>query len=345
MNPHSIPGVRFDTSLMPDREAFDIWQTILEEFYEVAPTRATEQPPFAAALGMWNIDGMTLTHGSFTAQRFVRTANRARRDGLDNYTVLMHSQGKYRAEAGGRRIESAQGRVCVVDFAQPLVSEVTPNDSITLSLPREMLDSVLPSRRLHGMVLEGPQGGLLRDFLLSLTRRLPELGAEQAPLIASAFRDLLAACISPSPAMAERAQPQLDALGLRQARQIIAANMHRSDFGVEELWGALGVSKATLYRMFQRFGGVNEYIRARRLAHAHALLVKSNRWGRISEVARLCGFTSDAHFSRAFREAYGYSPRETMSSAHLSLRHRPGAAQASAGTDGVIIDWIRQLAG
>lgn len=120
--------------------------------------------------------------------------------------------------------------------------------------------------------------------------------------------------------------------------------MHRPDWGVEDLRLALGVSKATLYRMFHRFGGVSEQIRSRRLARAHALLVKSNGWGRISEVARLCGFTSDAHFSRAFRDAYGYTPRDAMTSANPSLLRQPGAAQTSSGVDEVIIDWIRQLA-
>src|SRR5450756_903180 len=345
MNPNPIPSVRFDTDLMPNNQAFELWQTIMDEFYEVAPARSAGQPPFAAAIDMWNIDGLTLTQGSFTPQRFVRTAQRARRDALDNYTILMHSQGKWTADAGGNRIESALGRVCVVDFARPLVSEVTHNDSITLSFSRELLDSVLPSRNLHGLVLEGPQGGLLRDFLLSLTRRLPELGASEAPLIAAACRDLLAACVAPSPGTAERAQPQLDALGLRRARQIIDANMHLADWGVEDLRLALGVSKATLYRIFSRAGGVNEYIRFRRLARAHALLVTSSGWGRISEVARLCGFSSDAHFSRAFRDAYGYTPRDAMAAANPALLRQSGAAPASSGVDEVIIDWIRQLAG
>ena len=102
MNPHSIPAMRFDTALMPDDQAFEIWQTILDEFYEVVPTRSAEPPRFAAALDMWNIGGAILTHGSFTAQRFVRTAERARRDGIDNYTILLHSRGKWKADANGR---------------------------------------------------------------------------------------------------------------------------------------------------------------------------------------------------------------------------------------------------
>jgi AraC-like DNA-binding protein len=345
VNPHSIPKVRFDTGLMPNDQAFEVWQTILDEFYDVVPTRSAEQLHFAAALDMWKIDGMTLTQGSFTPQRFVRTAKRARRDGLDNYTILLHSRGKWRADASGNPIESAQGRLCLVDFARPLVSDVTHNDSITLSMPREVLDSVLPARNLHGLVLDGPQVGLLSDFLVSLTRRLPDLGAQEAPLIAAACRDLLAACLAPSPEMAERAKPQLDALGLRRARQIIDANLHRPDFGTDDLRLALGVSKATLYRMFQRYGGVHEHIRARRLARARVLLAASNRRGRVAEAARLCGFTSDAHFSRAFRDAYGCSPRDAVASANPALLRQPGAAPTLSGVDGVIIDWIRQLAG
>jgi hypothetical protein len=61
MNPHSIPAVRFDTDLMPNGQAFDIWQAILDEFYEVTPARSAGQGDFAAALDMWNIDGLTLT--------------------------------------------------------------------------------------------------------------------------------------------------------------------------------------------------------------------------------------------------------------------------------------------
>ncbi len=128
---------------------------------------------------------MTLTEESFTAQRFTRSARRARSDGPDHYSFLLHRRGTWRAAADEKHIASAPGRVCVLDFAYPAVSEVTWNDSITISLSRAVLDEVLPGRNLHGLTLDGTRGGLLHGFLGSLAT--PARGAsavEPEPVIA-----------------------------------------------------------------------------------------------------------------------------------------------------------------
>ncbi|MFC0577077.1 helix-turn-helix domain-containing protein [Paraburkholderia solisilvae] len=49
------------------------------------------------------------------------------------------------------------------------------------------------------------------------------------------------------------------------------------------------------------------------LAH-HLKAFNNTPHGAIQEVAYQCGFTSAAHFSRAFRERFGLSPREYAAS-------------------------------
>ena len=93
------------------------------------------------------------------------------------------------------------------------------------------------------------------------------------------------------------------------AARLIEERLLDPDLDAGSLMHALGLSRSSLYRAFQPVGGVQAYIRQRRLEHARDLLMR--RTGprpTVSEVAQACGFASDSHFSRAFRKAFGSSP-------------------------------------
>lgn len=331
-----ILGLAFDTRALPAADGFAMWRSILGEFYDVA---APDEAPFRAAMTAWNLGGVLVSAGQFSAQEFSRNARRVRRDGFDHYTVLLHRRGRFMADTGSHVARSGPGGLCVLDFARPVVTRTSPNDLVTITFPRDMLDRVLPPRDLHGLTLAGAPAGLLQDFLLALAQRLPTLRAGDAPHLAAACGNLLAACVAPSAATAERAQAPLEALTYRRARRLIDAHMHLPDWDAEALRLALGMSRASLYRVFARFGGVAAHIRQRRLARAHALLAAAEGRGLVSQVAAQCGFVSDAHFSRAFRAAYGYSPREAMAAPGAG----PPPPRPRQGDEARFVDWIRRL--
>ena len=95
---------------------------------------------------------------------------------------------------------------------------------------------------------------------------------------------------------------------MRQVRGILETHLADEAFGVPELCRALGMSRAQLYRKFQALTGqpVVHYFRMMRLHKARTLLQNTQRY--ISEIAFEVGFSDPAHFSRAFREAFGSSP-------------------------------------
>jgi AraC-like DNA-binding protein len=96
-----------------------------------------------------------------------------------------------------------------------------------------------------------------------------------------------------------------------------------------------------LYRAFDSFGGVAAYITTRRLDRAfEALVARRDRALTIGEIARRHGFTSDAHFSRAFRARFGLSPRE--------VEDMPGgpdgaAISLGAGPAPAALNWMKSL--
>src|SRR6202012_3485012 len=69
---------------------------------------------------------------------------------------------------------------------------------------------------------------------------------------------------------------------------------------------------ASLYRLFEPVNGVANYIRARRLEHAHQELVAAGLDSRrIAPIAHRYGFKSTAFFNRAYQQAYACTPGQS----------------------------------
>lgn len=75
---------------------------------------------------------------------------------------------------------------------------------------------------------------------------------------------------------------------------------------------AEGISERYLQNLFEGTGdNFTHYLRQRRLHRTQAELANpANASQSVSEIAFRCGFNDAAHFSRAFRERFGLSPRE-----------------------------------
>ena len=91
-------------------------------------------------------------------------------------------------------------------------------------------------------------------------------------------------------------------------RSIMQAHLDNDQFGIHELCGEIGMSRAQLYRKFKTLTDktVNEYLMDFRLFKAKEMLMNSDL--NVSEVAYDVGFKNLSHFSRAFREAFGRNP-------------------------------------
>jgi AraC-like DNA-binding protein len=94
--------------------------------------------------------------------------------------------------------------------------------------------------------------------------------------------------------------------------RFVEANLGARDLGMDKLARTFGLSRASLYRLFEPVGGVASYIRTRRLARARQELTAAGLEDRrIGPIAYRAGFQSIPAFNRAFRAAYGQTPRST----------------------------------
>lgn len=95
---------------------------------------------------------------------------------------------------------------------------------------------------------------------------------------------------------------------VKDATDYVESHLSDGDMSVEELSGALNMSRVHLYKRMLSLTGhtPSEFIRIIRLRHAEQLLRKSQL--SVSEVSYQVGFNNPRYFSKYFKEMYGVMP-------------------------------------
>lgn len=83
-----------------------------------------------------------------------------------------------------------------------------------------------------------------------------------------------------------------------------------SDINIDELAFNFGISKFHFHKIFKEVMGINIYetIKSVRLQKASSLLL-TNKYSTITEVAKMCGYSSQTSFIRTFKERFNQTPK------------------------------------
>lgn len=96
---------------------------------------------------------------------------------------------------------------------------------------------------------------------------------------------------------------------IQRLEEFISAQMHNVELSVDDIAGAMCMSRSTLFRRVKQLYGINpnEYLRQRRLSYA-ADLLQQNKYT-ISDICLLVGFNSPSYFSSCFKKQYNVLPK------------------------------------
>jgi len=99
---------------------------------------------------------------------------------------------------------------------------------------------------------------------------------------------------------------------MQRIMKVVNERLDDSDFNVEALSDAVGVSRSQLHRRIKDITGISvgEFIRNLRLQQAARLLEKGDM--SIAQVTYATGFSNPTHFSHAFKKHFGVPPTEFM---------------------------------
>jgi AraC-like DNA-binding protein len=149
--------------------------------------------------------------------------------------------------------------------------------------------------------------GVFSGLLTATARSLPRLTDDELRPVELALTEFLATTLA-----------ELDAgegegsAHLHRVSQIAETLLGEPDLSLGRLAAAAGVAPRTLQKLFADAGDTfSGYVRARRLERCRTDLASPLSASlSIADIGRRWGFRDPAYFSRAFRDAYGLSPRE-----------------------------------
>ena len=96
---------------------------------------------------------------------------------------------------------------------------------------------------------------------------------------------------------------------MERATEVMEQNYANSEFGIDELAEALGMSRSLVSKRFKETGqSTSKFIRNYRLSVARKLLLDNWADRNITEIAYRVGFNDPKYFTRCFTKEYGCSP-------------------------------------
>lgn len=317
MSSSTNPPFRFSLQDYSPAERLEAWQTqySIAEFALTTPIDPIIDYQFIGyTLGNISVGKWTYHHPGRAAVPLSYALNRSaafiRRDGMDNYSFNLRDAGSVRGEMDGRPVFVQPGDILVVDQARPYHREIQAGDAVTLLVARDMLPS-LPSS-VHGTIFSGGISQLLDSYLRSLLDKIGTLSQSEALHAEQATLSLVKAMLSPTAQEISNARNELLSTLYVKIKEYIRQNLESPDLSPDRICKEIGISRSSLYRLFEQDGGVANYIRKRRLLAIHrALMSPESPRHRIGDLAYRYGFNSNTQLSRAFKLEFGHAPSET----------------------------------
>ncbi|GGE03531.1 AraC family transcriptional regulator [Tsuneonella deserti] len=283
------------------------WREALAPLFDVEPL----ETPFRATLQSYALGEVLFSVTTGTAQSFVRDERVLTRGASDNLLIQMYSQGGFECEIAGRHHRADPWDLSCLDLGCAFTSVASVFSCYTLVIPRRMLAFIWADSP-HSRLLPA---GLARSRVCArhfetLAQLCPTSDAFDLEVLGTLTIALLKAALVWEEPEAAQSSPEDGSLFARIWR-FVDANVTNPQLSAEVLGSEFGASRATLYRMFHRHGGVATFIRKRRLHRAIQELSNDvhNR-ERISSLAYRCGYRSEDTFARVFKERFGVGPAQ-----------------------------------
>ena len=289
-----------------------LWRANLgTAFRDLVPAPLEREAPPEGTLRGLELGGAAVFTVSGSPQAVRRTTTAARRSPTDMLKVCVQLRGRATVHQGEREIILDPGQFAVYDMARPYALRLEGTWACAVMAVRRDLIAV-PDARLPGAMSRAYPSGqglglLLAQFITSTVSQLDRVEGAAAGRLGEAGACLLAGSLAGDGDAAAEAGTQV----LRErVLAYVRARLEDPRLSRATIAAAHRMSPRTLDRLFRgQEWSVSGYIRHERLEAARRDLENpalAHR-GVAALAARWCFFDA-AHFSRLFRESYGYPP-------------------------------------
>lgn len=310
---------RLDTDGTPPARRLALWQDIVCDVFVQLDCRSDAGDSFRGAIDRRDLGLLRCTEVVSSRQRVFRTPARIRRAREDFVLVAVGLAGSGGVVQDGREALIEPGQFALYDTTRPYELQFDGDFSqMVIQLPRaELLRRVGDTERLTATTFAGgdaaarPLERLTAEFLRGIARTAGTVGDEVAARLSGQAIDLLAATLSDRLTAGARATTTHRAALLYRLKAYIEAHLAEAELGIGQVAAGLGLSPRYVNDLLaDERTSFRRYLLARRLDQCRrSLAAPAQAHLQIGEIAFLWGFNDLAHFSRAFKERFGLSPR------------------------------------
>ncbi|MFS8056575.1 helix-turn-helix domain-containing protein [Rhizobium sp. BR 317] len=236
-------------------------------------------------------------------------------DDPDAIKLLLQTEGSALLAQSGLHAPVSQNALVIYDPRRPyMLTNNTPVRQLLLQLPRHALPHAAVERLTRPFTAHAERDGMCRILLSLMDSTMHEIDhldearrSSVGQTMVDLVRTMMAADLQP-------ARPVVNPLDLllQRIKDFIDIHLARPDLSVTMIARHMGCSVRYVYRAFEvECLTPSDYIWDLRLQRAAEQLRDAGGYaGEISGIAFALGFSSSAHFSRAFRHRYGVSPSQ-----------------------------------
>ncbi|MEM5421165.1 helix-turn-helix domain-containing protein [Paraburkholderia ferrariae] len=302
----------YSTAAVRAGHRLDYWAECVCKQLIPANANFGTQADFSGALSGHSLGSLTICHMNSGEHTFLRTEANIRAMPNEDFVALMVRSGAATMMQDDREVELLPGDIVLCDAARPFINGLMSDSTYLLRIPRaQLLSRFSGAERM--MAVRIAQGRAMARLLHEMAEEAYKwqghsgCGAAEARL-ASALVDTLTAAMEVQAAGSGcEAASRYDTL-FDRADKYIRGHLDDGTLTSVDIALALHVSNRTLVRAFaSRNTTVMHHVWQRRLEASFSILTE-RRVRQVSQAALQCGFNNLAHFSRAFRKAFGTTP-------------------------------------
>lgn len=307
----------FSTAGLARNEKRHYWEKSLNGVCGAFETHVEDWEGFFGHIDLRRVAGFKVAGHFMNPDRVVRPRDLITKSDDENFFFILQLSGRSRLLQHGKEARLNPGDMAIIDSGLPSVFEYDgPFRQCSLHLPRSILKSKMGSRRIpYSQCISGSKGmgALTGGFLRSLYNEADHLNQEQSGAVRDSLLDMIVATLAP-PDDPYMSLSMLSARGaqLSGLKQFIEARLSDPELTPSSIASAYGISTRHLHRVFEAEDlSVGDWVRGRRLDRARQDLVNpAFSTHSVIQIAFSWGFNDASHFSRAFKAAFGMSPRQ-----------------------------------
>lgn len=319
---------RSNSARTPADERNQAWSRLLSALTIVRAHNDSSRP-MQAALTSYDLGRIMLARCSSSTVQYLRHGENGPTTDLDGYVLLqLLVDGCGTATFDDADIKLQRGDICLIDLAQRTqLSFGSDCEQVNVLIPRELLQENRGT--LHGRVLRSGQSlcRMLSEHLMQLLEMLPTLAHAHVDTMSRATLAVLRICLNQHADNKPAQMSQGEAL-LTRMLAYIDAQLGNPELGAHMLQQDFSVSRATVYRIFAEYNGVNQCIREKRL-HCAFTDLSSRPHQQIGPVVFRWGFSCERQFQRAFSARFGMTPSAVRKQGALAMQTAPYVAPPS----------------